>query len=76
MVASKILAAYWGRTDVTDAARWRVYQEMQVATDRAGTWKNLAWSDPARYAQLGVQPHAAGLRLDSENDPPAGSPTP
>jgi hypothetical protein len=74
MVAAKILNAYWGRTDVTDAARYRVYQEMQAANDRAGQWKNLAWSDPTRYATLGVQPGSQGIRLDGPHDPTPGSP--
>jgi hypothetical protein len=74
LVAAKILSAYWGRADVTDAARYRVYQEMQAANDRAGQWKNLAWSDPARYAALGLLPGASGLRLDGPHDPPAGGP--
>jgi len=76
LVAAKILAAYWQRQDQTDAARWRVYQEMQVANDTAGTWKNLAWSDPDRYARLGVLPGAQGLRLDRADDPPPGSADP
>jgi hypothetical protein len=71
MVAAKILSAYWGRTDVTDAARYRVYQEMQGANDRAGQWRNLAWGDPARAAALGVLPDASELRLDGPDDPPA-----
>jgi hypothetical protein len=74
MVAAKILNAYWNRTDVTDAARYRVYQEMQAANDRAGQWKNVAWSDPRRYAALGLLPNAQGLRLDGPHDPPPGSP--
>jgi hypothetical protein len=69
MVAAKLLNAYWSRTDVTDAARYRVYQEMQAANDRAGQWKHAAWADPVRAAQLGVLDGAAGLRLDRPRDP-------
>jgi len=69
MVAAKILSAYWSRADVTDAARYRVYQEMQAANDRAGQWKVAAWADPSRAAQLRVLDGAKGLRFDGQSDP-------
>jgi hypothetical protein len=67
MVAAKLLNAYWSRTDVTDAARYRVYQEMQAANDRAGQWKAVAWADPVRAAELGVLPGAKGLSIDADH---------
>jgi len=73
LIAVKILQAYWQRTDQTDAARWRVYQEMQAAHDRAGIWKMLAWSDPRRASALGLLPDAQGLRLLDPDHPATGS---
>jgi hypothetical protein len=74
LIAAKILNAYWSRTDVTDAARFRVYKEMEAANERAGVWRNVAWSDPTRAATLGVLPGAKGLRLDDKNNITGGGP--
>lgn len=74
MVAAKLLGAYWGRTDVTDAAKYRVSQYMDKANAARGVWVNAAWADPARAAAFGLLPGAQGLRPDFPDNPTPGGP--
>ena len=73
-VAAKLLAAYWDRTDQTDAARYRVLAEQRPALEAAALWLEAARADPGRAAALGLLPGAKGLRLIHPDDPAPGGP--
>ena len=63
LVAVKLLNAFWARKDITDAARYRVLMEQRPTVEASALWLEIARADPQRAAQLGVLPHAKGLRL-------------
>lgn len=74
-LAVGFLKAYWARADTTDAARYRLSQELAALNETAQTWLETAMADPARAARLRVRDDAQGLRLPGERpDPPGSSP--
>ena len=74
-LATAILQWYWTRKDQTDAARWRVAQEMEGPRLAAEAWRVEAEADPVRAAILAVRPGARGLTINDETRPPSDMPS-